>query len=121
MRDKIIAIIILISVIGFVTVNSIVIDRAVDDLLKEVESLDFQDSEAKTEAERVWKKFKDNSAFISLSVSHDDLSNIEDTFREMIGAIATDDKDSADIAKYRLLSYLEHLRRLSGASIDAII
>lgn len=121
MRDKIIAIMMLVAVIGFVAANTYVIDRIVGGILDDVRRLDFQKMGSKSEAELVWSEFKERETYISLTVSHDDLSNIEDAFCDMIGALGCGDTDGADTAKYRLIHSLEHLRRLSGVNIDAII
>ena len=40
---------------------------------------------------------------------------------EMIGYLSVNDTDNARVTKNRLISYLEHLRRLSGFNIDAVI
>ena len=49
------------------------------------------------------------------------MTSIEDCFVEMIGYISVNDIDNATVVKYRLKRSLEHLRRLSGFNIDAII
>ena len=59
--------------------------------------------------------------YLSLTVSHDDLSDIEDIIAELRGAAEVGDKDGVRIAKSRLGSALSHLRRLSGVNLDSIL
>ena len=59
--------------------------------------------------------------FISLTVNHEDLTNIEEGFAEMIGCLSVGDTAGAQITKSRLIDSLEHLGRLSGFNFDAII
>lgn len=121
MMNKIIAAVIMVCVIGFVAANTVILDHMIGEMLENVEKLDFTNSDAKSEADAALEDFKAKEIYISLTVSHEDISNVKDCFCEMIGSLKAGDIDSANIAKYRLKSLIEHLRRLSGANIDAII
>ena len=67
------------------------------------------------------EKFKKHESFISLTVSHDDLTNIEELFAELIGAANANDEKGIITVKSRLKDSLEHLGRLSGINLDSIL
>ena len=121
MRVKIGAAILLICVISFVSVNTIVLDRQIGDIIKEVEQTSISSEGVLEEAKELYADFMRKEKYMSLTVSHDDLTSIEDCFVEMIGYISVGDSNNAVVTKSRLISCLEHLRRLSGFNIDAVI
>ena len=85
----------------------------------EHESSDSLDSLSKR-FEAIEEMYEKNEIFISLSVSHDDLTNIEDLLAEIRGAINTEDKDGALIAKSRFENAILHLGRLSSVNLESI-
>ena len=96
----------------------------INEITKNVNALNIIGENYETlvnEAEVAYDGFKKKESYISLTVNHNDLTNIEELFSEMIGYIKIDDRDEATVTKNRLLDSLEHLRRLSGFNIDAII
>lgn len=124
MKEKIGAVILLITVIGFVIVNSLILKQKIDKTIESVQLLNIDDSninDRKNNAEEIFRIFEKYEIFISLTVSHDDLTNIENSFVEMIGYLSVEDVENAQVAKSRLIHSLEHLRRLSGLNFDAII
>ena len=72
MKEKILAVVLLVSIIVFSIANMLILDKQVSRTIDEVDRMSFEDENAK-------------------------------------------------VTKSRLISYLEHLRRLSGLNIDAII
>lgn len=121
MKEKLLSIALLILVISFVTVNTVVLEKQIKWVTDEVSSLSLDGNDAKASAERIYQDFMKKEKYMSFTVSHDDLTSIEDCFVEMIGYLSVNDTDNATVTKNRLISYLEHLRRLSGFNIDAVI
>lgn len=121
MSVKIVAVIILVCVISFVSINTIILDRQIGEVIEEVRGLDISSEGAMEDAKELYADFMRKEKYMSLTVSHDDLTSIEDCFVEMIGYISVGDGENAQVTKSRLISYLEHLRRLSGFNIDAVI
>ena len=121
MKEKILAVALLILVIAFVTVNTVILDKQIEEITESVSSLTINSENAKEGAEKIYDDFMKKEKYMSFTVSHDDLTSIEDCFVEMIGFILVGDISNAEVTKSRLISYLEHLRRLSGFNIDAVI
>ena len=121
MKEKIIAILLLILILTYVVINTVMLSNGIEEITNSVKGLDVGNSNSKNEAESIYERYKDYETYISLTVDHDDITNIEDCFVEMIGYLSVEDSDNAKVTKGRLISYLEHLRRLSGFNIDAII
>ena len=78
------------------------------------------DTENYSVYEEISHEYAKIQRYIGLTVSHDDLTNIEEDFNEILGAIEADDEESLIIAKSRLIGSLSHLRRLSGINADSI-
>ena len=124
MTDKIIAICLFLCVITFVVLNTIVLEKKIVETSDDVSSIVIEENGinvTKDKAERLFEEFKKKESYISLTVSHDDLTNIENSFVDLIGYLSVEDVENAKVAKSRLIHSLEHLRRLSGINIDAII
>lgn len=121
MKQKILAICLFIIIIGFVITNTLILHNITDMLTGEVEKLQVNREGALSEAVEIDAKFKARVSYIGLTVSHDDLTNIEDCFAELTGYLSVGDTDGAEVAKHRLIRFLGHLRRLVGFDIDAII
>ena len=121
MKEKILSIILLILVIGFVTINTSILVKQIDNVKEEVDALLLDGDNSETDARRIYENFMKKEQYISLTVSHDDLTSIEDCFIQLIGYLSVKDIKNAEVTKSRLISYLEHLRRLSGFTIDAVI
>lgn len=121
MKEKIFAVVILIAVVTFVIANTLIIESQIGDIEKAVSSLNTESKNAVETARKIQEDFMHKERFISLTVSHDDLTNIEDCFVELVGYLSIGDADNAKVTKDRLTHSLEHLRRLSTFTIDAII
>lgn len=121
MKEKVIAVIIFVSVILFVGVNTCVINKQMKEIGQDVRSLDTDSDDACEIADNIFGDFLKKEKYLSLTVSHEDLTNIENCFVEMRGYISIGDTDNAKVVKDRLEHYIEHLRRLSTFTIEAII
>ena len=87
MKSNVIALSVLAAVMIFVSLNTFFVMREIDLTISEVDGLvieettgDGSDAEA---AERLYREFLRRERVISLTVSHDDLTNIEPNFAEM--------------------------------------
>ena len=121
MKEKILAIALLILVIGSVTLNTIFMQKAIDESIKAVREFDVHKDNAKKAAEEIFDDYKSKRQYISITVNHEDLTSIEDSFVELISYLSIEDTEGAEVAKSRLIHFLLHLRRLSGVNIDSII
>ena len=121
MKEKIIAVILFFLVVISVGLNTFFLAREIDSVTEDVKAIDVTSSNAKANAEKLFYEYMKKETFISLTVSHNDLTTIEDCFVEMIGYLSIGDSDNAEVTKSRLIHSFEHLRRLSGFNIDAII
>lgn len=101
--------------IAAIIANSVYIQKTTSELVKLLELADYASYEDLAET------FKRRERFISLTVSHDDLTNIEEGFAELIGAVSANDEASLATIKSRLIDSLEHLGRLCGINIDSIL
>ena len=124
MKTKILAIVILISVIGFSAFNSYFLHNEIISFTEKIEALEINENNTdKTlvSALEIKAWFRARESYISLSVNHEDLSNIETIFAELLGELEVGRADEATVAKSRLIDALHHLGRLSGVNIDTII
>lgn len=122
MRGTVFALIILFLVLGLVVTNSFILHSLIDQTIKSVKEIEVENTlEATKRFEECYKSFARRERYISLSVSHKDLMSINDCFSDIIGAGIAGDKEEMIITKNRLVSSLEHLRRLSGVNIDSIL
>ena len=104
-----------------VIINSLGIGKVMDSISDELLNAEEKDmSIAEKEYGEIYEKYKKYELYISLSVDHDDLSNIEDAFSEIIGAAKADDARGVITTKSRLTDYLRHIKRLAGINIDSI-
>ena len=123
MKEKIFAVVTMTLIPVAVIVNTIRMHSDIDAICDAVVKIEIGENteEAKSDAVAAYELFQKKELFIGLTVNHEDLSNIENGFAEMIGYLTVDDSDSAEVTRNRLLDSLSHLRRLSGFNIDAII
>ena len=105
-----------------VIANSIVLNILIAKTLNDVKDLpDYLTDVSYSECENLYNNFKKQEKYISLTVNHEDLTEVESSFAEMLGAIKANDSESVLSIKSRLIDALEHLRRLSGINIDSIL
>lgn len=121
MKIVICAAIVLLISFGLVIGNCALLRIYIDDTLSEVREIEIEDVDtALSKFEAAYEKFERREKFVSLTVSHSDLTSIEDAFCDIIGAGIAKDKEEMIKTKTRLINSLEHLRRLSGINIDSI-
>ena len=121
MKAYIFATIIFSALLTGVIANSVFVGRTAERLKSEIANLNCTDIESvKSEFERIHSDYKKHERFISLTVSHDDLTNIDESFSDISGAIEAKDESLLLTAKSRLEDALSHLRRLSGINPDSI-
>ncbi len=116
-----VAIIVLIVLLVLIVINSIYIKRLTDEIAKRVEAVDISSENAEENFKEICAYFKKSERFISITVSHDDLTNIEEAFSDIIGAAMADSEIDMTITKSRLTDALRHLGQLSSINLDSII
>lgn len=105
-----------------VIINAIYIGHIAKNFSKSIDLIDTRDAEsAAKEYKMLYEKFKRYERYISITVSHDDLTNIGNCFSEIIGAAEAGMAGSIKTIESRLKDSLGHLGRLSGINIDSII
>ena len=108
----------LILILLFVIINTCILTAYIESIEEDIRLCTI-----KTDAEKIediHDKFTKCKDFIGLTVSHDDLTNIEDIFAEFIASKKADDDNGVIVAKSRLENALLHLRRLVGFNVDSI-
>ncbi len=121
MKAKLFSYITVFFTVTLVILNTIYLQSEISSFCQEIENFDTKADDALSRGIALKEKFEQREIFISLTVSHDDLTNIEEGFSELVGALSVDEKEEAEIIKNRLKNSFEHLRRLSGFNLDAII
>ena len=107
----------LVTVIG----NSMALGNIVQDITDKVSQAEESDPKAAhIEYSEIFDRYKSKLTYISLTVNHEDLTSIEESFAEIIGAAQAEDMDTLLAVKSRLIGSLTHLKRLSGINIDSI-
>lgn len=102
-----------------VFMNSFLSAKLIDSVMEKIERIDTDTTQ--DELYEISDFYMKRQTYLALTVSHDDLSEIEDIIAELIGSGAVCDADGVIIAKSRLISALSHLRRLSGINLDSIL
>lgn len=120
MKTVVVSYIILAVVLLVVIVNSIIISNSIDTILEKLKGIPEVSSAGK-EYQEVFDDYMAAQRFLGITVSHDDLTNIEGEFYEILGAAEAGDDESLVIAKSRLMGALTHLRRLCGINADSIL
>ncbi len=123
MKIKIFAVCVLAAVVGFTIFDTYLLQKQLSELHEAALSLDVSEKNetALADAKALREDFMNKERFISLTVNHDDLTNIEAAFTDLIGELSVEEYKNAEVAKNRLVDALEHLGRLSGCNFDAII
>ena len=117
-----IAVITLIVLLTVVILNSIYIDSTTKKIADKIKEIDTEDLDATAkELKKIYDDFKKSEKLISITVSHDDLTNIEESFADILGAAEAGIKANVITIKSRLEDALRHLGRLSGINLDSII
>ena len=121
MSSKKIAYTVLIFSLIAVAANSIYLHFSIEKITQRSEATSVYSVDAAGNFRELHNYYKRHEHIISLTVNHDDLTVIEECFVEMIGYLEIGDSDNATVTKSRLTHSIEHLRRLSTFTIDAII
>ena len=121
MKDRIFAAVIFLMIIAFSVGNSLLLVKETDEMILALEGLQASDGQALSRLLEIDEGFRKKANYIGLTVSHDDLTNIEDCLAELKGHLSGGDIEGAEVTKSRLIRFLEHLRRLVGFNIDNII
>ena len=119
MKTIILSYVILILVILLVIINSIIVSNSIDAIIEKLKNIPDSVSE-KEQYKEVFDDYIKIQHLFEITVSHDDLTNIESEFYEIMGAVNAEDSESLKIAKSRLIGSLSHLKRLSGINADSI-
>ena len=119
MKATVFAIVTALAVTFLVILNSCLLSYHIGALIEKSEAIPCLVDEG-DRYEELYKDFMKRQKFISLTVSHDDLTEIENELAEILGAIEAEDEGAPIIAKSRLLMTLTHLRRLTGVNLDSI-
>lgn len=121
MRSVKVAFILLAITLCAVILNSIMLRTTFNELTDNVREVDDTDLAAAHEKyTEIFDRFKQKEWLISLTVNHEDLTSVEESLSEIIGAAKTGDADGVATIKSRLINSLEHLSRLSGINIESI-
>lgn len=122
MRAVKIASVIFTITIAAVLLNSFFLSKIIDEYKERIEGIDSEDTcAAYDDFSKVYEDFKKKETYISLTVTHTDLTEIEELFSSAIGAARAKDSDELEIIKSRLVDALQHLGRLVGINFDSIL
>lgn len=120
MKTVITSYVVLAAIIIIVIINSLIISHNIDVILEKLRGAP-DTSEAESTYEEIFDDYIKKQKYLGLTVSHDDLTNIESEFYEILGAARVGDDDALKIAKSRLVGALSHLKRLCGINFDSIL
>ena len=111
-----------IIIFTLVFTNSIILQNIIKGYEERVNAIDTQEAEsAEREFYKLYEDFKKDERYINLTVTHEDLTNIEEMFSAAIGAAKGKDSAELEITKSRLSDALGHLGRLVGINLDSIL
>ena len=120
MRAAIISLVIIILLSALTVTNSLTLRHITEGYIKKIS--DFPDTgEAFESYAALYDEFISDERYISLTVNHEDLREVEREFAEIIAAAKNHDADGIGAAKSRLVDALGHLGRLCGINIDSIL
>jgi hypothetical protein len=121
MKAGIFAISAIVSVTLLISINSYMLHRSISGLIEDAEVLSSESDGALQKAIQIKQRFEDLEWYVSLTVNHEDLTNIEECYSDLVGYLSVNMNEEATVTKSRLIDALKHLRRLSGVNIDSII
>ncbi|MBE6636094.1 MAG: DUF4363 family protein [Ruminococcaceae bacterium] len=120
MRSVIWAFIIVFLLITLVLLNSIIISYNIKEVISRLEDTPNEISAADKYLD-IRDDFIKIRKYISLTVNHEDISEIDSEFAELSGILTVGDAEELVIAKSRLINALLHLKRLSGINLESIL
>ena len=119
MKSLIFAYVMLIILLAAVILNSIMVSNSIKNILDKLNSIS-NESACTEDYETLFKDYMKKQKFISLSVNHSYLTDVEGDFAEIITAARENETSELMITKSRLMSSLSHIRRLASINIDSI-
>ena len=112
----------LIILLAVIIINSVYISKTTEKFADKIKETNTEDLAVTAEQLRqIYSQFKKAEKIISITVSHDDLTNIEEGFADIIGAAEAGMRANVITVKSRLEDALRHLGRLSSINLDSII
>ena len=119
MKAFIAAVSAMVLITAFVFFNSFFSARLIDEITDFAEQVN--EGTTPDEMQSLSEAYMNRRAYLALTVSHKDLSDIEDLIAELIGSATVGDEDGIEVTKSRLISALAHLRRLCAITFDSIL
>lgn len=121
MKVKILSVVLLILLLAAVIINTALLTRRVDQIASEVQSVSMENTtDAMGRIMEIFDNYQRAEGFLSLTVSHNDLADINECFTELMAYLTLGNAEEASVAKSRLIDALMHLKRLSGWNIQAV-
>lgn len=120
MKSAVISAVILLLIFILVGINTAVVDNMLKDTIEHTEALEISKN-IQMDFEELKSTYERRAKYINLTVSHVMMSEVEEAFAELEGAILAEDGKGTVEAKSRLADALGQLKRLAGFSFDSII
>ncbi len=121
MKVKILSVVLLFFLLGAVIANTFFLTRKIEQIISDIQSASTENTnDSIGRITEIFDNYQKAEGFLSLTVSHNDLSDINGYFTELMAYLSLGNADEASVAKSRLTDALLHLKRLSGWNIQAI-
>lgn len=120
MKDALISIIILLVIISFLIINAVIIDKYTSELLLIVSDMSDNpvlEEENAREIIEIWDKIV---AFISISVTHQEIENVDRCAGQVLSYCETDNQSEFIASKRGLRQALEHISFSGALSLDTL-
>ena len=123
MKSVIFAYTLLAAVTSFIFINSSVISNHIDNTSSRLNELTetVGDETLYEDVSEIYEEFKEKEKYISLTVSHEDLTNIETYFCQLVSAAQISEENDYKINLDLLKDALAHLERLCDMNLDSIL
>ena len=119
MKSLIFAYVMIIILLLAVILNSIMVSKSIKGIVEMINDV-YDTSLNEERYQEIYDEYLKRQRFISLSIDHSYLGNVETGFTEVIAAAKIGEYSDLVIAKSRLLNALAHVRRLASINIDSI-
>lgn len=121
MKVKILSVVLLFFLIASVIANTFFLTRKIEQIISDIQSASTENThDSAGRITEIFDNYQKAEGFLSLTVSHNDLSDINGYFTELMAYLSLGNAEEASVAKSRLIDALLHLKRLSGWNIQAI-
>ena len=117
-KDLTVALVILAVLVALALINYLLCTARLNDLAKSAEGIECGDT---TDAEAIKEDFYGTAFLLSVTLNHDDIEEAEEYVIELAEMAKGEDEAALSLAKSRLISAINQLKRLSGIGIDSII